>query len=247
MNIEELITKANAGDVDAMLQLVNIYIDKKDWNEAIDWADKAADGGNVNAMYKSVNLHSMRMHSLVAMGMLNGLMPDDARAVQQNAAVLLGACQKGLIDLNDDIYSHLLSALQDGMYYEAVSCYYSEPSNYDQIIHLLKDVDSAREQFLCGCALFDTKQYDEAMKKLNAAYQDQEYIVAEKKTPEEGIFATAMHIFSEMERINGNLDRAVVILNSAIGGVSEEEMKAHLRMELGKYQKKMLGGWKYIG
>lgn len=247
MNREELIAKANEGDVGAMMQLVEMYIDEKDWNEATDWADKAAETGDVNAMYKAVNLHSMRMHSLVALGMLDGLMPKDAQAVQENAAVLIGACRKGLVDLNEDIYSHLLSTLRDGIYYEAISCYYSEPSDYARIIHLLQSVDSAREQFLCGCAFFDTKRYDEALKKLNEAYQDGEYINAEKKTPEEGVFANAMHVFSDMERINGDLDKAVMILNRAIEGVSDEEMKARLRIELGKYQKKMFGGWKYMG
>lgn len=247
MNKEDLISKANSGDVDAMMQLVNIYIEEKDWNEAIDWADKAAETGDVNAMYKAVNLHSMRMHSLVALGMLSGLMPDDARAVQNNAAVLLGACKKGLVDLNDDIYSHLLSALQDGMYYEAASCYYAEPSDYGRIVHLLKDVDQAREQFLCGYAFFELKQYDDAISKIDEAFQDEEYLNAKKNTVEEGIFATAAHTFSELERINGNLDKAVMALSRGVQGVTDEEMKTHLRNELGKYQKKMLGGWKYIG
>lgn len=95
MDINEIIQKANSGDVDAMMDLVSYYAEQQEWNEATDWADKAADAGNVNGMYKAVNLHSMRMHSLVALGMLSGLMPDDARAVQKNAAVLIGACRKG--------------------------------------------------------------------------------------------------------------------------------------------------------
>ena len=246
MNINEIIQRANSGDVDSMMELVSYYAEQNDWNEAIDWADKAAEAGNVNAMYKAVNLHSMRMHALVAMGMLSGLMPDDAKAVQKNAAVLLGACQKGLIDLNDDIYSSILSALRDGIYFEAASCYYTEPSDYNQIVHLLKEVDTTREQFLCGYAYFELKQYDDAMRKLSTASQDREYLSAEKKTVENGIFATAMHTYSAMERINGNFDKAVMILNQAIEGVSDEEMKAHLRKELGRYQKKMFGGWKYV-
>lgn len=116
MTKEELINKANNGDVAAMMQLINSYADDGDWNEATDWADKAAETGDVNAMYKPVNLHGMRMHALIAMGMLSGLMPDDARAVQKNAAVLLGASKQGLINLNDEINSNLLSSLRDAIY-----------------------------------------------------------------------------------------------------------------------------------
>ena len=247
MSREELIAKANNGDVDAMMQLVSIFVDEKDWNEATDWADKAAETGNVNAMYKAVSLHSMRMHSLAALGMLSGLMPDDAQAVQNNAAVLIGASRKGLIDLDDSIYSHLLTALRDGMYYEAVSCYYTEPSDHNRIIHLLKDVDSAREQFLCGNAYFELELYDDALRKIDAAFQDKEYLANKKSTVEEGIFAVATDVFSKLERINGNLEKAVMILKQGIQSVAEEDTKAHLQEELGKYQKKMLGGWKYLG
>ena len=242
---EGLIIKAKSGDIDAMLQLVSAYADEGDWNEATDWADKAAEAGNVNGMYKAVNLHSMRMHSCIALGMLSGLMPDDARAVQNNAAVLIGACQKGMIDLSSDIYSHLLSELRDGIYYEAASCYYTEPSDNNRIIHLLKDVDTAREQFLCGYAYFETKQYDDALRKMNAAFRDSEYLGSKKNTVEEGILATTMHSFSAMERLNGNFDKAVLILNHAIEAISDEEMREHLRKELSRYQKKMFGGWKY--
>ena len=51
MTIEELAAKANEGEVDSMIELMNCYIERKEWNEATDWADKAAEAGNTNGIY----------------------------------------------------------------------------------------------------------------------------------------------------------------------------------------------------
>ncbi len=236
MNKDVLLARANAGDTDAMVELIGPCMDDGEVTEAIDWADKAAEQGNTSAIWKAVFLHSMRMHALVDLEMLSGVMRDDAKAVQENAAILIGARRKGLIELDNDMYSSLVSSLRDGIYFEAVSCYYTEPNDWNQVVHLLEAIDTAREQFLCGYAYFELNRTDDALKKWNAACQDGEYLTTEKKNAENGIFSFAMRAYSAVERIiNGDLDKAVMILNKAINGSSDGEMKEMLRKELGRY------------
>lgn len=246
MSKEELITKAKAGDVDAMLQLISVLVNEEKFTDAMYWADKAAETGNMNAMYKAAHLHSLAMYAFKEKKIW-GVMSTEAQAAQKNAALLVGAHRRGSINLNDDVYSQMLSILRDGLYYEAAFCYMSEPSDYNRVIHLLKDLDTTRERFLCGYACFMVKQYDDAIEKLYAAYRDQAYLTSHKELIEETIFVDAMRTLSAIERAtNGNFEKAMQILNQAINGVSDEEGKAFLRKELARYQKKLFGGWKYV-
>lgn len=249
MTREELTAMAGAGNVDAILSLVKLCVDEQDWNNAIDWADKAAATGNVNGMYKAANLHAMRMHSMLGGGMpFWGLLQEDSKAVQENAAVLIGACRNGQIDLDDSTYSGLLDLLRDAIYCEAVVAYQCDDSDYAKGVQLLNGIDTPREQTLCGLCYFELSQHDDAMRVLNSVYNNTTYASAHKVPVEAAQYATAMFALSVMTRMNtGNLDRAIAILNRGIEGTSDEEMKAPLRKELAKYQKKMFGGWKFIG
>ena len=247
MNIDEKIREANNGDTDAMIELVNHYAEALEWNEAIDWADKAAGAGNSNGMYKAACLHSLRMTSLLNGGMpFWSTMKEDAKAVQENAAVLLGSCREGYLTLEDKMYSYLLELLKDGIYCEAVTCYCDEThADHAQAVHLLRNVETAREQALCGVCLFDLERYDEADNALTGVFMDASYVSESKAPAEQIIYAAAMHSLSIMTRVNGNLERSVAALGKGIDGVTDEDLKASLGKELGRYKKKMFGGWKY--
>ncbi len=249
MTREELTSLAESGNVDAIMALVKMCIDDKNWNDAIDWADKAAASGNVNGMYKAANLHGMRMHSLLDGGMpFWGLMLEDAKATQENAAVLIGACRNGQIDLDDSTYSGLLELLRDAVYCEAVVAYQSDENDYAKGVKLLGSIDTPREQTLCGLCYFELSQHDDAMRVLNSVYRNSTYAGAKKVPVEEAQYGTAMFALSVMTRMNtGDLEAAIAILNRGIDGVTDEDIKAPLRKELAKYQKKMFGGWKFIG
>ena len=248
MNPEELIAKANNNDAEAMIELTGYYADRQDWNEAIDWADKAADAGNSNGMYKAAALHNLRMSSLLKSGVpFWDLMKEDARAVQKNAGVLLAACRNGMINLEDKIFSNLLGMFREALYCEAVICYADNSNDYARALHLLKDVDTAREQTLCGLCYFELDQYEDAKRVLDTVYRDADYLSESKCFSEETIFSVAMLALSMLTRMDGNPDKAVMILNRTIEGLNDEDNKEQLCGELGKYQKKMFGGWKYAG
>lgn len=249
MNIEETITKANNGDVDAMIQLTGYYMDKMEINDAIDWADKAAESYNTNGMYKAATLHSFRMISLLKGGMpFWGVMREDAEAIQKNAGILLAACQKSLFKLEEDQYSYLLDLFRDALYCEAVTYYSDETdADYARVIHLLKEVDSPREQTLCGVGYYETKQYDAAIRILTKVYDCSSYTSSSKVPVEQAIYTVAMLALSEMTRIQGDANKAVSIMNRSMDGLTDDDMKALIRKELGKYKQTIFGSWKYNG
>lgn len=248
MTRTELMNMAEAGNVDAVLELVKLCVDEQDWNNAIDWADKAAATGNVNGMYKAANLHSMRMNSILGGGMpFWGVLLEDSKAAQENAAVLIGACRNGQIDLDADTYSSLLTVLRDAIYCEAVVAYQSDSNDFERGIELLSSIETSREQVLCGLCYFELSKHDDAVRVLNSVYGDTTYARSKKIPVEEANYATAMFALSVMTRMNtGNLDKAIMILNRGIEGITDEDMKAPLRKELARYQKKLFGGWKYV-
>ena len=247
MTKEELTVKAEAGDVQAMLELVELLKKERDWNGAIDWADKAAQN-NAKGMMEAAELHHLRLTSCLQGGApFWGLLKEDARATQENAAVLIGLSREGKLNMPPEIYSHMIGLLRDGMYSEALICYVDGTDDYDRIIHLLRGVDTTREKALYALALFEKKEYDEPFRALGEVYRDEAYLRADKRPAEEHAFAIALFTYATMLRIEGSLDRAVAVLTRSIDLVKNEDTKANFRQELGKYRKKLFGGWQFMG
>ena len=119
------------------------------------------------------------------------------------------------------------------------SCFHTRPAFKEE------KIDTAREQALCGLCLFELERYDEADKALSGVFTDDSYVSDSKAPAEQIIFASAMHCFSVMTRVTGSLEKSVAALNKGIEGVSDEDLKASLVKELGRYKKKMFSGWKY--
>lgn len=248
MMVDELIVKANEGEVESMKKLVDHFIDESDWNEATDWADKAAAAGSLDGAYKAAVLHELRLSTL-----LNGGMPywttirADAKAARENAGILISLCMNSGLKLDDKEYSAMLDVFRSSLYGEAVACYFDGSDDHETIVRLLKDTDTTREQMLYGLCCFDMKQYNESKRVLSAVYQDNAYFTASMFPAEELVFSIAMLVYSGLVRAEGDLIRAVMILNRALDCIKDEDRKESLRKELAKYKKKMFGGWKYTG
>ena len=212
----------------------------------MEWADKAAALNNADGMYRAAVLHHLRL-SLVLKGgkPFWGFLKEDARAAQKNAAVLIGLCKEKLIPLDDEVFSELLSVLKDSVYCEALACYMEVPQDYQQAAHLMDGFDSPREKALCGVCRFELGQEDEAGELLSAVLEDQAYAAAEKLPAEEAVYSIAAMICSCMKRLNGSPEKAMAVLSGGIGGIRDEALKTSLRKELGRYRRKLFGGWKY--
>ena len=246
MTKQELTSKAQAGEMAAILQLIELLTDEKEWNEAIDWADKAAETYNENGLYKAAILHHFRLYSLLGGGApFYGLMEEDAQAVQKDAGVLVSAAQAGLIELSADTLSLIQKFFDEACYGEALVCCVKEKPDYDRVIHLLKEANSTKEKAICGLACYQMQQDARAAEMLKDVYLDADYVSADKMFAEQCIYAAAMQNLSVIARMDGKMGQAVAALNRGRQGVSNEALKEALAKELARYQKKLFGGWKY--
>ncbi len=240
----DTLKKAQAGDVEAMLELMQAAIDENDLNTAIDWADKAAEHNNYKGMYGAALLHTDRMRLLVDTP-FTGLLSEDCKGAKENSVVLIGCHQKGLIALEPETLSQLQDILQDALYYEALIECMKENSNSEHVYHLLESISDPRECAVCGVALFEMKRYTEAKRRLLVASGDS-YMRTKKGVREEGAYSLAMTILASLERAESHWDKAVQILRTTMEYTSDDDVKKTLMEELSRYQKKLFGGWRYV-
>ncbi len=246
MNLNEATEKAAAGDVEAMLELASYYSDRRQVNEAVEWADQAAALNHPAGMYRAAVLHHMRLSLILQGGKpFWSFLKDEAKAVQENAAVLVGLSRNHMLDLEEETYNRLLSVLLDGIYCEALACYMGDARDLPQAVHLLDGMDSPREKALCGVCRYELGQTDAAAELLKDALTNQEYFRKEKLPAEENVYTAAAMICAGAKRREGHLDLAIDLLFRGIDGVRNEELKNGLHRELARYKKKLFGGWKY--
>ena len=264
MTKEELIVKAGAGDADAILKLVDAFAEENDWTEAIDWADRAAEAGDLHGMYRAAQLHHLRAMSLLkGNAQLFHLMMEDGKAAYLNAGVLISMLQgkaeseDGLDDDLMEMYDELLGFYRDGLYCEAYAYYKDDTlagndddpfANFVKVISLLKDVDSPRESALCGlcCVMYPGLQYrTEAAEKFEAVLSDWEYMDAEKTKAEEDILDLGMVFYALQLNEARQYEHAVHALNYAVAAVKSGMSSAYYTLK--NYKKTLFGGWKYVG
>ena len=122
---------------------------------------------------------------------------------------------------------------------------------------LLKDIDDKRARILYGSALFDTANYDDeyeyAWQQFKFIDGDVEYASAPKAKYEEKIYTVAVLLLSQLYRqglgekhTKSNLEKSVNLLNFVKSYLTNEGMLELVDEELRHYQKKMLGGYKYV-
>ena len=130
-------------------------------------------------------------------------------------------------------------------------------NNPGVVITLLKDIDDKRARILYGSALFDTANYDDeyeyAWQQFKFIDGDVEYASAPKAKYEEKIYTVAVLLLSQLYRqglgekhTKSNLEKSVNLLNFVKSYLTNEGMLELVDEELRHYQKKMLGGYKYV-
>ena len=248
MTKAEILLKAQSGETEAILQLIECLAEERNWTEAIDWADKAADTYDPNGLYKAAVLHHLRLSSLIqGNAPMHHLMEEDAQAVQKYTDVLLAAGQAGLIELPTENTASLLKLRADACYDEALVCHVKENPDEDRVLNLLREAEGTKEMILFGLACYHTQLEERAREVLEKAYRDSAYAAADKAPAEQYIYAEAALTLAGLLRLNGQqMDQAVAVLNQGIRGVTGGQMKEALQIELAHYQKKLFGGWKYI-
>ncbi len=248
---EHMKKQADAGNTAAMRILASLYREDGDLEQAIEWAHKAVDNNDSESLGLAALLHYERLLNRAAQ------MPAGAEGVFEDSDALISIIpiymillHNGTIKKDEQLSETLMKAAEFAYYCYSFMMYCGDkgkPIDIDKAIEMINTVPGTRAKLLYGAILAEKGQHKEAFPILEEGLRDVGYRDTDKGFMENMVYATAILYVSATARQNGNLERAVTIINNAISGIKDEDMYQDIKSELNKYQKKMLGGWKYVG
>lgn len=252
LNDKEHMTKqANAGNTAAMRIVSSLYWKEGNLDQAIEWAQKAISAEDSEALGLAALLHYERLINRTK------LMPASAGGVYEDSDAFITILPLYMISIktgkvkNDEQFTNQLMKCAQYAYYCYSFMLYcgdkGKPIDINKALEMIKDVPGTQAKLLYGAVLAEKGNLREAMPILEEGLRDNNYRNADKDFMENMIYQTAIIYASTIARQNGNLEKAVMILESSIPGIKDSDMRQDLHTELSKYQKRMFGGWKYNG
>lgn len=237
MTVEEAIQKANAGDVETMVILGNYYGQNKDYDNALIWYRKAAEQGNLQAMYRAFSLNCMALHASV---IVRPRESDDATfyEIKQYAEILQKYTN---VNLEPDY--------TDSKYAYADSLYYRE--NCTDLLSLVQDESQPRFRVMHALALNgiagslssdDEKiQYYKVSSNILREVLHSGYIPADDRS-EQVHLAIALGTYTDLIRLgvfaNADVSGAYNILISQMENLTNEDARSVLSLALKNYHVK---------
>lgn len=254
MALEELIQSANDGDVNAMNQLGDHYVEDKDYSEALSWFSKSAEAGNLYGTARAMS--AARVVALLYEDV-------DSEEVRRNLSIALDHCL-ALLSSNDESDTGLRVQFAALKAYPAIifglaSSFYDD-GNIEAAKRMLQDEDDTTLKVLLGLCYMKTRSSDanEMRCAFEAAYSLL-HIVETEEVPDLPVRYQyiALMALSTLYRIAGeigiqgvpvDINRAYQCVLKA-SNLSElpEAVCTHTNAELGKYHKKFFGGYYYEG
>lgn len=237
MTVDEAIQKANEGDVASMVALGDYYGQNKDYNNALVWYRKAAEQGNLQAMYRAFLLDCM---ALLARVEVHPSESDDAVFHEINRYA------KTLQKFTDvDLEPHYT----DSKYNYADSLHYRD--NYTDLLSLVQDESQPRFRVMYALALNgiagslsndDEKiEYYKASSDILREVLHSGYIPANDRS-EQVHLAIALGTYTDLIRVgmfaNADVAGAYHILTSQMENLTNENAKSVLSLVLKHYQVK---------
>ena len=250
MTIDEAIQKANAGDVDTMVNLGDYYAQHDDYENALIWWRRAAEQGNLSAVHKAFLLDGMMLLASVK------IHPDEAddktfQEISRYAEILR---QNTDVDIEPNF--------TDAKYDYAKSLYHR--NEYGTLLSFIRDENQPRFLVIYALALFSfaptlASGNDDASRYYQAACDMVQAILQSGYTPgnhhnEQLLFIQAVANYSTFIRV-GLFDKPDVpasyhILASQTDKLTDSDAQAFLSQALSDYRvKKGLFGTSitYIG
>jgi len=252
-NMDVLLLEAQAGNVDAMVELSRYYANEKDHGKAEEWADKAADAGSGTGYLLSLVCHNVGLTVAQHLHFWE-LLDNEAAIVIERAYKLKKGYSEGILLLTNDQLQTIDDAGKDALYAQGLARYGRDVDNQqcDEIAEMLEGVHSTKAYALRAWCLMHTEAYAEAFRLMVQIFHDEAYAAKEKEVAEEGIYIDTLCNMSLIYRkglrnvVGQNLVEAVNVLQYALRYVRDEDFRVMIEKELGRYQKKMFGGYRYV-
>lgn len=261
MTLEEAIHQAEAGDVKSMIQLGDFYMDQNTGegiSNAVDWYERAAERNIYYAFRMSAIGRKILGLSGIAVADQLGAWDhalEDWEKARTWSLKALECIDRGDQSAKPGDRDAICSDLNDENYYMGI-CKYMMREDSDAIA-LLQGMDETRAKVLLGVCTFrmgkQMEDYAKAYDGLSCIEHDRAYCSAKKSSAEEDIYAVAALQLSGIYRLGVpgvvkiDLNQAVQVLEDAYTSIKSDEFKQMVLSERNHYQKKLFGGYKYIG
>ena len=255
MSLDELTKQANAGDVEAMLELSRYYQNLNSFEgmeKSLVWSEKAAEAGDPNGVVWTA-------YKYPVLAMIN-----ESQSVgdYQTAAFQWGKAKKWAsqsieqVELDDEIKKEIDDIIDNAEYGIGAAYYYQK--DYVAVLNTLSGKNDIRSSILRGCALFaiasGEQELTQAYNALRVIENAGTYYNTVNSGPdyEQRLFIRANRFLSSFYRIGirgyveVDLDHAVLVLTNAQRAINNADLKSQIQNDLGHYKKKLLGGYKYI-
>lgn len=252
-NIDELLQEAQAGSIEAMIEVSRYYAGESDYGNAEKWADQAAEAGSSAGYWLSLLCHNL---GLTAAQQIHGweLLDKEATIVMERAYRLKKGCAEGVLSLTNSQVQTIDDAWNNALYARGLARYALDKENLqcNEIVEILDGVHSTKAYALKAWCLMHAEAYAEAFRLMVQVFHDDKYAAEEKEVVEEGIYIDTLCNMSLIYRVGlsnvveQNLIEAVNVLQYALRYVRDEDFRAMIEKELGRYQKKLFGGYRYV-
>lgn len=250
MNINDILELAHAGDSEAMMNACFYYYDEKDFSEAAQWAERAAEAGEERAPIILRALRSILGYADCGIGAFDEAL-EEWNSVKKWATYSLQKLQ-----LNEEEHASALHDISKSEYYTAF-CYYRKEMYRESIS--LNTLAGTRASILRGLCIDKLALQTNDLSLLRTAFQvltcierDPVYFNMEKGEIDELVFVLAVHSLARfytlglVDFLKQDLNKAVNLLSSALNVAVKTQHRTFIQNALSRYRKTMFGGYRYI-
>ena len=233
METETLQARADAGDVEAMLDLAERCSQRGDLDEAMEWTDRAAETGDPNGQRRAIMLHTLFMNDAV-----RAKRWDDIRCHAHTVCIYY-------LDMIADQRGDLTALYRDARYYYAAAVLMQKNGDIRRALTFIEHAADPRDRLLHQALLAMSDDADWPIDEALSCLRDNRYMRAEKNGVEEFVIGVAaICVSSEMEQ-RGHTGRAARLLDAVMTHLRDEDALRGLRQERAHYHWRLLGGWRY--
>jgi len=250
MELKTAIELANQGDSKIMVQLAFYYWDQKEYSDAADWAEKAAEAGEREGVIFVRAVRSVLGEASCGIGVFEDAL-EEWKTVKKWTEYSLHNLQ-----LDNEERANAECDLRTSEYRISL-CYY-RLGQYEEAIKSNSRTDT-EGTMLRGLCIDKIALQTKNSEMLRTAYQvlsciegDRDFFNRKKDGIDESTFTLAVislagfYTFGLQGFLKPDLNKAVSLLDRATGVLQTPKCRSFIQEQRSKYQKRLFGGYRYI-
>ena len=247
LKLNELVAVAEVGNEEAMVELANYYLREREYGDAFRWAHRAGQRGHTEGAFLTALVLSMRA-DMVNVSDMEELVDNmrDSYIWAQRAWALYQSSAKGTEEYQKEFILKLCKKREIALAYVL-----GRNEKYDAVERLLEGDYSHMAKLMRAIHTPPGTEPGDVYKMLQVLKECEKEELTTCWAEDAVELAARLLAFHERDGYNDkqkpNTKEAVRVLQNARMLLTSEKNIEALDKELSFYEKKLFGGWKYIG